>query len=112
MAEGHHRRQDAKAAALSLLLGCSVGEIAAVLDELAEHSGFEACRRAAGALRRKAWGRPSIDDDAVLEEMVQLIGCGSARTVEDAAGAVAAVYPGYSFEATKARLAKKFRRKY
>ena len=56
-------------------------------------------------------GRPTgsgQDDDALLEQMEELLANGQASSVTDAARQVARIHPGHSEEATKHRLRRKY----
>jgi hypothetical protein len=88
-------------------------DIAAVFERLAADTGDAAWLRAALALKRpKQPGRHSIDDTASLDEMAWLIENHKARSIEQAAGLVAATLPGeQSAAAARERLARKFRNK-
>jgi hypothetical protein len=88
-------------------------EIAAVFERLAADTGDAAWLRAALALTRpKQKGRQSIDDSAALDEMAWLRENGKARSVEQAAGLVAATLTGeHSVTSARDRLARKYRNK-
>jgi hypothetical protein len=84
---------------------------AATLDEMAKSTGDARYARAAGALRGKPGGRPPCDDSAALRQMRDLIACGTASGIEQAARFVSRTVPGqHSTAATAARLAMKYRR--
>lgn len=60
------------------------------------------------AVARRGHGRPSIDDAALLAEMIGHVEGGA--SVARAALLVARAHPGHAVEATATRLARKFRR--
>src|ERR1700722_14202116 len=82
---------------------------AAKLEAMAKITGDSRYSRAAGALRGKPGGRPPCDDNAALQQMADLIRCGMANGIEQAARFVSRTVPGqHSTAATAARLAMKF----
>ena len=98
--------------ASGLLDGLTRIEVASILEKLALQSGDRAFSRAAAALVRLDYGRKPLPDDGALSEMSYLLETGRAKTAEQAAGFVAASMSGQSFEATRTRLARKYRRKF
>lgn len=91
-----------------------IEQVAAFLIGLGAATSDRRFLRAAAALQRSSWGRPSCDDDAQLDEMQWQLESERARSVEQAAGFVASANPKgeQSFEAARDRLARKYRRKF
>lgn len=91
----------------------SVKETAAALDGAVDLGGDRRLRKAANELRRKSWGRSTINDNDALSEMEGYLISGAARSIWRAAGLAAATRFGkQTFLSVQKRLDEKFREKF
>ena len=86
--------------------------ISEVCEELLAQTGDDRFARAAGVLRGKQGGRPETDDAAALAFAEALLDAGLASSKNAACVRAATMYSPtrIEFDATRARLAKKFGR--
>jgi len=98
---------------VAVLRVCSVADVAAALDGVADLGGDQRFRKAVRALRRKSWGRSTINEDEAFNEMAESLKSGAAHSDWRAAGLAAVTRFGKQTElAVQKRLHRKFREKF
>jgi len=94
-------------------MATAVADVAAALDGVADLGGDQRFRKAVRALRRKSWGRSTINEDEAFNEMAESLKSGAAHSDWRAAGLAAVTRFGKQTElAVQKRLHRKFREKF